>query len=61
MKSMLHEASTVAKAIEKAWTESGKPLEFTIKIHEVGEKNFFGMTYIRVKSCEKSFARTSEA
>jgi predicted RNA-binding protein Jag len=42
MKSMLHEAATVAKAIEKAWTESGKPSEFTIKIHEMGEKNFLG-------------------
>ncbi len=42
MKSMLHEAATVAKAIEKAWTDSGKPSEFTIKIHEIGEKNFLG-------------------
>jgi predicted RNA-binding protein Jag len=42
MKSMLHEAATVAKAIEKAWTDSGKPSEFTIKIHEMGEKNFLG-------------------
>ncbi len=44
MKSMLHEASTVAKAIEKAWIESGKPLEFTINVLEVGEKNFLGMS-----------------
>lgn len=44
MKSMLHEASTVVKAIEKAWIDSGKPLEFTINIHEVGEKNFLGFT-----------------
>src|SRR5258708_17435903 len=44
MKSMLHEASSVIKAIEKAWIESGKPLEFTINIHEVEEKNFFGFT-----------------
>ncbi|MFA5306495.1 MAG: Jag N-terminal domain-containing protein [Candidatus Babeliales bacterium] len=42
MKSMLHEAATVAKAIEKAWADSGKPSEFTIKIHEMGEKNFLG-------------------
>lgn len=41
---MLHEASSVAKAIEKAWIDSGKPLEFTINIHEVGEKNFLGFT-----------------
>lgn len=44
MKSMLHEASTVMKAIEKAWVDSGKPLEFTVNILEVGEKNFFGLT-----------------
>ncbi len=44
MKSMLHEASSVAKAIEKAWVESGKPGEFTINILELGEKNFFGFT-----------------
>lgn len=44
MKSMLHEASSVIKAIEKAWIESGKPLEFTINIHEMGEKNFLGFT-----------------
>lgn len=41
---MLHEASTVAKAIEKAWTDSGKPLEFSINILEVGEKNFLGLS-----------------
>ncbi len=41
---MLHEASTIAKAIEKAWNESGKPVEFTIKVLESGEKNFFGFT-----------------
>src|SRR5262249_23155390 len=44
MKSMLHEASSVIKAIEKAWIDSGKPLEFTINIHEMGEKNFLGFT-----------------
>jgi predicted RNA-binding protein Jag len=42
MKSMLHEAATVAKAVEKAWTDSGRPSEFTIKIHEMGERNFLG-------------------
>lgn len=44
MKSMLHEASSVTKAVEKAWAESGKPTEFTIRVLEVGEKNFLGMT-----------------
>ena len=40
MKSMLHEASTIFKAIEEAWNESGKPTEFTINIIEAGEKGF---------------------
>lgn len=44
MKSMLHEASSVTKAIEKAWDDAGKPAEFTIKILETGEKNFLGMS-----------------
>lgn len=44
MKSMLHEASSIIKAIEKAWTESGKPSEFTIKILEEGQKGFLGLT-----------------
>lgn len=39
---MLHEASSIINAIEKAWTESGKPSEFTIKILEEGEKGFLG-------------------
>lgn len=41
---MLHEASSVAKAVEKAWTDAGKPTEFTIKVLEAGEKNFFGLS-----------------
>jgi hypothetical protein len=44
MKSMLHEASSVAKAIEKAWAESGKPREFTINVLELGVKNFLGFS-----------------
>ncbi len=44
MKSMLLEASSVLRAIEKAWTTSGKPREFTIKILEEGEKNFLGFS-----------------
>jgi predicted RNA-binding protein Jag len=44
MKSMLHEASSIIKAIEKAWTDSGKPSEFTIKILEEGQKGFLGLT-----------------
>lgn len=44
MKSMLHEGSTVVKAIQKAWEASGMPLEFTIHVHEVGETNFLGFS-----------------
>lgn len=44
MKSMLHEASSVIKAIEKAWNDSGKPKEFTVTVLEQGEKNFLGFT-----------------
>jgi len=35
---MLHEATTVLKAVEQAWIDSGKPLEFTIKVLETEEK-----------------------
>lgn len=41
---MLHEASSVAKAIEKAWTDSGRPAEFTVKVLEQEEKGFLGLT-----------------
>lgn len=44
MKSMLQEASSILKAVEKAWNEAGKPQEFTIKILEEGEKGFLGLT-----------------
>ncbi len=40
----MEEASSVAKAIEKGWTRAGKPQEFTVKVFEEAEKNFFGFT-----------------
>ena len=43
MKSMVQEGSSVAKAIDKAWELAGKPSEFTIKVMQVEERNFFGM------------------
>ena len=43
MKSLLQEAPSISKAIEKAWVSAGNPTEFTIKILDTGEKNFFGM------------------
>ncbi|MFH1831376.1 MAG: hypothetical protein ABH827_01100 [bacterium] len=63
MKSMLHEAPTVIKAIEKAWTDSGQPSEFTIKVLETGETSFLwfskhpaiiSMTYDPKKQLKKT-------
>ena len=42
MKSMLQEAPTVLKAIEKAWRSCGEPEEFTIKVLEHEKKSFWG-------------------
>lgn len=44
MKSLLQEATSIQKAVEKAWVEAGKPAQFTINILEKGEKNILGMT-----------------
>ncbi len=44
MKSLVEEASSVFKAIEKAWDRAGKPHEFSVKIFEESKKNFFGLT-----------------
>lgn len=44
MKSILQEASSLAKAIEQGWVKAGKPKEFSVKIYEEPEKNFFGLT-----------------
>jgi hypothetical protein len=44
MKSILQEASSIAKAIEQAWIKAGKPKEFSVKIYEESEKNFIGLT-----------------
>jgi predicted RNA-binding protein Jag len=44
MKSIMEQASSIIKAIEKAWSSAGHPKEFSIKIFEKEEKNFFGMT-----------------
>jgi predicted RNA-binding protein Jag len=44
MKSLVEEASSIAKAIEKAWDRAGKPQAFSVKIYETGEKNFLGFT-----------------
>lgn len=44
MKSLVEEASTIQKAIEKAWIRAGKPVEFTVKVFEEPKHNFLGMT-----------------
>lgn len=44
MKSILQEASTIAKAIEQAWKEAGEPQEFSIKVLEHPQRNFIGLT-----------------
>lgn len=44
MKSLIEEASTITKAVEKAWVRAGKPVEFTIKVFEEPKYNFLGMT-----------------
>ena len=44
MKSIMQEASSVMKAIEKGWESAGKPKDFSIKVFEEPKKNFIGMT-----------------
>ena len=44
MKSIMQEASSIAKAIEQGWEKAGKPTDFSVKILEKPQKNFFGMT-----------------
>ncbi len=44
MKSIMEEGSSISKAIEKGWIKAGSPKEFSVKIYEDAEKNFFGMT-----------------
>jgi hypothetical protein len=44
MKSIIQEASTIAKAIEQSWQRAGEPKEFSVKILELPERNFIGMT-----------------
>lgn len=39
----MEEASSIVKAIEAAWIRAEKPREFSVKVFEEPEKNFFGM------------------
>ncbi|KKT01693.1 MAG: hypothetical protein UV79_C0006G0010 [candidate division TM6 bacterium GW2011_GWF2_43_17] len=42
MKSIVQEASSIEKAINKAWEEAGRPSEFSVRILEHPARNFFG-------------------
>jgi predicted RNA-binding protein Jag len=44
MKSIVEEASSIAKAIENAWIRAGKPNIFQVKILEEPKRNFLGLT-----------------
>lgn len=44
MKSIVEEASSIVKAIEKAWLRAGKPASFQVKVFEEPKRNFFGLT-----------------
>jgi hypothetical protein len=44
MKSIVEEASSIAKAVEKAWYSAQKPQEFTVKVLEEAQRNFIGLT-----------------
>lgn len=49
MKSIVEEASSISKAIENGWNRADKPKEFTVKILEEPERNFWGMTIKKAK------------
>lgn len=66
MKSLLKEASSIMKAIEKAWSEAGKPDVFTIKVFAPEQRNIFGFVkhpatvsilYEPKRTSEKPFVR----
>lgn len=44
MKSIVQEATSVAKAIERGLEKAENPRDFSVKILEYPEKNFFGLT-----------------
>lgn len=49
MKSIIEEAPSILKAIEKAWVRAGNPREFSVKIFEEAQKSFFGLTTKQAK------------
>ena len=57
MKSIVEEASSIVKAVEKAWVRAEKPASFQIKVLEEPCRNFFGLT---TRSAKISFFYTPE-
>lgn len=49
MKSITEQASSVFKALQKGWERAGKPTEFSVKIFEEAQTNFFGFTTQQAK------------
>ena len=45
----MEEASSIVKALENAWKRAGSPREFSVKVLEKPEKNFFGLTTKKAK------------
>lgn len=43
MKSVIHEASSLAKAIKEGWRKAGNPQEFKIKIFQDAQTSLFGL------------------
>lgn len=49
MKSVVVEASTVAKAVQAAWVKAGQPSQFFIKVLEEGSSGFLGFMAQKAK------------
>ena len=49
MKSVVAEASSIAKAIELAWQKAGQPKEFLTKVFQEPQRNMFGLTKTSAK------------
>lgn len=49
MKSIMHEASSLGKALEQGWLKAGQPQEFSVKVLEEPKKNFWGFTTVSAK------------
>ncbi|OGB96869.1 hypothetical protein A3F06_00655 [candidate division TM6 bacterium RIFCSPHIGHO2_12_FULL_36_22] len=60
MKSIIQEASSIIKAIERGLQKAGNPLEFTVSILEQPVKNFFGLTTKQAKICLKFHEQPAE-